>query len=147
RLLATLHEPLELDGLQINLAASGGIAVAPCTGGMGELLRRADVAMYQAKRSGQRVVTYTGEGNPAESGPLSHEGDLRRIVAAYEFEIDFQPIVDLGTGEVIAAEAQARWQHPDRGRIDPLHFLETVDRTDLLPAFTEAVLDRALCAA
>lgn len=146
-LLAVLHEPLDLDGMRISIEASGGIAVAPSSGGMAELLRRADVAMYQAKRTGQRTATYAPTRDTADLGRLTLGGDLPRAVADHEFTVNFQPIVDLGTGEVLSAEALARWHHPTHGTIDPLRFLEAVERSGLLPAFAEAVLDQALIAA
>jgi diguanylate cyclase (GGDEF)-like protein len=146
-LIRAVHEPLDIDGMRISVEASGGIAGAPSTGGMPELLRRADVAMYQAKRSGQRVATYTRARDTADIGRLALGGDLSRAMAEHEFTVNFQPIVDLGTGEVIAAEALARWHHPEQGTIDPLRFLETVERSGLLPVFAEAVLDQSLVAA
>lgn len=145
-LLSALHEPIELDGMRISVEASGGIAVAPSSGGMTELLRRADVAMYQAKRAGRRIATYAPTRDTADLSRLALGGDLPRAVADREFTVNFQPIVDLGSGEVVAAEALARWRHPARGTIDPLRFLETVERSGLLPAFAEAVLDQSLIA-
>ncbi|RKR89315.1 diguanylate cyclase/phosphodiesterase [Micromonospora pisi] len=147
RLLAALHEPIELDGMRISVEASGGIAVAPGTGGMPELLRRADVAMYQAKRAGLRLTSYAANRDTADVGRLTLSGDLSRAVAEREFTVDFQPIVDLCTGAVVAAEALARWQHPTHGTIDPLRFLDAVERSGLLPAFTGAVLDQSIVAA
>ncbi|MFY1697098.1 MULTISPECIES: putative bifunctional diguanylate cyclase/phosphodiesterase [unclassified Solwaraspora] len=146
-LLAAICAPMDLDGMRINVEASGGIAVAPGNGGMPELLRRADVAMYQAKRSGGRIASYARGRDTADVGRLALGGDLPRAVAEHEFSVAFQPIVDLGTGEVIAAEALARWQHPDQGRLDPPRFLDTVERSGLLPAFADAVLDQSLIAA
>ncbi|MFG2051567.1 putative bifunctional diguanylate cyclase/phosphodiesterase [Micromonospora sp. NPDC048935] len=146
-LLAALHAPFELDGMRISVEASGGISVAPSNGGMTELLRRADVAMYQAKRAGQRISTYATTRDTADLGRLTLGGDLPRAVADHEFIVNFQPIVDLGTGEVTSAEALARWRHPTHGMIDPLRFLEAVERSGLLPAFAEAILDQALVAA
>ncbi|MFC3503455.1 putative bifunctional diguanylate cyclase/phosphodiesterase [Micromonospora krabiensis] len=146
-LLGALHEPFDLDGMRISVEASGGIAAAPASGGMAELLRRADVAMYQAKRAGQRISTYAPTRDTADLGRLTLGGELPRAVADHEFTVNFQPIVDLGTGEVTAAEALARWHHPTHGMIDPLRFLEAVERSGLLPAFAEAILDQALVAA
>ncbi|WP_229399111.1 putative bifunctional diguanylate cyclase/phosphodiesterase [Micromonospora okii] len=146
-LLGALHEPFDLDGMRISVEASGGIAVAPPSGGMAELLRRADVAMYQAKRAGQRTSTYAPTRDTADLGRLALGGELPRAVADHEFTVNFQPIVDLGTGEVTGAEALARWHHPVHGVIDPLRFLEAVERSGLLPAFAEAILDQALIAA
>ncbi|MGS2617223.1 putative bifunctional diguanylate cyclase/phosphodiesterase [Micromonospora sp. LZ34] len=146
-LLGALHEPFDLDGMRISVEASGGIAAAPASGGMAELLRRADVAMYQAKRAGRRISTYAPTRDTADLGRLALGGELPRAVADQEFTVNFQPIVDLGTGEVTGAEALARWHHPVHGVIDPLRFLEAVERSGLLPAFAEAILDQALIAA
>jgi len=145
-LLAALYDPIELEGMRISVEASGGIAVAAGTGGMTELLRRADVAMYQAKRAGQRIATYARTRDTADVGRLALGGDLPRAVAEHQFTVNFQPIVDLATGEVIAAEALARWHHPNRGNLDPRRFLDAVERSGLLPAFADAVLDLALVA-
>ncbi|ASW58104.1 bifunctional diguanylate cyclase/phosphodiesterase [Plantactinospora sp. KBS50] len=146
-LFTSLHKPFDLDGMRISVEASGGIASAPNAGGMAELLRRADVAMYQAKRSGRRITTYVPAQDTADLGRLVLGGDLPRAVADDEFTVTFQPIVELNTGEVMAAEALARWQHPVHGMMDPLRFIDAVERSGLLPAFTEAVLDQSLIAA
>ncbi|TDB78589.1 bifunctional diguanylate cyclase/phosphodiesterase [Micromonospora sp. KC723] len=146
-LIGVLHEPFDVDGMRISVEASGGIAAAPASGGMPELLRRADVAMYQAKRAGQRIATYVPTRDTADLGRLALGGELPRAVADQEFTVDFQPIVELGTGAVTGAEALARWHHPVHGMIDPLRFIEAVERSGLLPAFAEAILDQALLAA
>jgi diguanylate cyclase (GGDEF)-like protein len=145
--LAALATPIDLDGMRISVEASGGVATAPGSGGMGELLRRADVAMYQAKRDGQRVVVYAHARDTADVGSLTLGGDLARAVAEHQFTVNFQPIVDLSTGEAIAAEALTRWHHPDRGDLAPDRFLDAVERSGQLAAFADAVLDQALAAA
>jgi diguanylate cyclase (GGDEF)-like protein len=142
--LAPVHEPIELEGMRISVEASAGIGTASSSSGVGELLRRADVAMYQAKRSGQRIAVYSRSRDTADISRLALGGDLPRAVAEHEFTVNFQPIVNLATGEVVAAEALARWHHPDRGNLDPRRFLHAVERSGLLGAFAEAVLDQAL---
>ena len=146
-MLATLTGPIELDGMRISVEASIGIATAPSRGGMVELMRRADIAMYQAKRSGARTSVYVRARDTADVGRLTLGGDLPRAVAEQEITVNFQPIVDLATGDVIAAEALARWHHPDKGDLSPRQFLEAVERSGILPAFADAILDQALVAA
>ena len=146
QVLSALEATLEVEGMQITVEAAGGIALAPGSGGVNELMRRADVAMYQAKRSGQQTATYAHSQDTADVGRLMLGGELQRAVAEQEFVVDFQPIVDLGTGEIISAEALARWQHPEHGYLTPMQFLETVERSGQLPAFADAVLDQALAA-
>ena len=145
-MLATLEPAIEVEGMGITVEAACGIALAPGSGGIDELMRRADVAMYQAKRAGQPIATYTHAQDTADLSRLMLGGELHRAVTQHEFVVDFQPIVDLGSGEVISAEALARWQHPDHGHLTPIQFLETVERSGLLPAFADAVLDQALAA-
>ena len=114
---------------------------------MVELLRRADVAMYRAKRTGQPLVRYTAAHDPADRDRLALAGQLPRAISQRGLTLDFQPIVDLGSGQVIAAEALARWRHPTRGQLDPRYFLDLLERSAQLTAFTQAVLDEALAAA
>ncbi|MBL7261436.1 EAL domain-containing protein [Paractinoplanes lichenicola] len=143
-MLATLERSIAVEGMQITVEAAGGIALAAGSGGVNELMRRADVAMYQAKRAGQQTATYVHAQDTADIGRLALGGELHRAVAEHEFVVDFQPIVDLGSGEVVAAEALARWHHPEHGYLTPMEFLQTVERSGRLQAFADAVLDQAL---
>jgi diguanylate cyclase (GGDEF)-like protein len=143
-MLTALDPGIEIDGMQLTVEAAGGIALAPGSGGVEELMRRADVAMYQAKRSGQRTANYMHARDTADVGRLMLGTDLRRAVDKQEFVVDYQPIVDLGSGEVVSAEALARWHHPQHGNLTPLQFLETVERSGQLAAFADAVLDQSL---
>jgi diguanylate cyclase len=146
-ILASLDRPMEVDGMRLAIEASAGVAIAPPQGGVEELLRRADVAMYQAKRGGNGVSLYSLSRDTADVGRLSLSADLPRAVAQHEFTVNFQPIVDLASGEVISTEALARWHHPDRGDLNPIRFLDKVERSGLLAAFSETVLEQALHAA
>ncbi|GHJ46712.1 hypothetical protein Cs7R123_40540 [Catellatospora sp. TT07R-123] len=146
-LLKVLQEPVEIDGMPMVVSASAGVATAPSTGGFVELLRRADIAMYQAKRTGRMVAVYAPDRDTADRTRLVVGGMLPRAVAQREFTLEFQPIVDMASGATIGAEALARWQHPDRGRVEPRSFLEPIERSGLLTAFTDAVLDQALAGA
>jgi diguanylate cyclase (GGDEF)-like protein len=157
-LLATLDAPVDLDGMRVRLDASAGIAVREETVPDGtvregteridvvELLRRADVATYHAKRGGRKIARYEASRDTADLPRLMLGGDLPRAVAEREFTVHFQPIVDLATGMMISAEALTRWHHPDRGDLDPRRFLAVVERSGLRPAFAEEVLDQALAA-
>ncbi len=143
-MLATLAGSVTVEGMRITVEAAGGIALAPGSGGVNELMRRADIAMYQAKRAGVQTATYAHAQDTADVSRLVLGGELQRAVAEHEFVVDFQPIVDLGSGEVIAAEALTRWHHPEHGYLTPMEFLQTVERSGRLPAFADAVLDQAL---
>ncbi|MEV0569733.1 EAL domain-containing protein [Dactylosporangium sp. NPDC050588] len=144
-ILDALAPPIHLDDMRISVEASCGVTTAS-GGTIGELLRRADVALYQAKQDGQRVVVYAHARDTADIGTLTLGGDLARAVAEGQFVVNFQPIVDLATGRVIAAEALTRWHHPDRGDLAPDRFLPAIERSGQLSAFADAVLDQALIA-
>jgi diguanylate cyclase (GGDEF)-like protein len=143
-LVAALGSPLDLDGLTLVLEASAGVAVFPDHAADAEgLLRRADVAMYEAKRdcSGVEVYEATRDGNtPDRLGLL---GDLRRALDSGEVELHYQPKVRFD-GKVTGLEALVRWVHPERGRVSPEEFIAIAETSGLMPQLTEYVLDTAL---
>lgn len=143
-LVAELGSPIGLDGLTLVLEASAGVAVFPDHAVDAEgLLRRADVAMYQAKRdrSGVEVYEATRDGNtPDRLGLL---GDLRRALEAGDVELHYQPKVRFD-GQVAGLEALVRWVHPERGRVNPEEFITMAETSGLMPQLTEYVLDTAL---
>ncbi|MBU2663541.1 EAL domain-containing protein [Actinoplanes bogorensis] len=145
-MLSTLERSVAVEGMQITVEAAGGIALAAGSGGVNELMRRADIAMYQAKRAGQQTATYAHSQDTADVSRLALGSELHRAVAEREFVVDFQPIVDLGSGEVVSAEALARWHHPEHGSLTPMEFLQTIERSGRLQDFADAVLDQALAA-
>jgi len=139
---------MEVDGVRVSVEASGGVALAASHASgkrtVEELLRRADVAMYQAKRQGQAVNLFEASRDTADAMSLSLGGEISRAIAEKEFIVNFQPIVDLGTGDTVGAEALTRWAHPRHGVLAPGLFLDSIERSGQLGAFTEAVLDQAL---
>jgi diguanylate cyclase (GGDEF)-like protein len=143
-LVAALGSPISLDGVSLVLEASAGVAVFPDHALDAEgLLRRADVAMYQAKRdnSGVEVYEATRDGNtPDRLGLL---GDLRRALDAGDVELHYQPKVRFD-GRVAGLEALVRWEHPERGRVSPEEFITMAETSGLMPQLTEYVLDTAL---
>jgi diguanylate cyclase (GGDEF)-like protein len=143
-LVSALGSPLDLDGLTLVLEASAGVAVFPEHAREAEgLLRRADVAMYEAKRdrTGVEVYEATRDGNtPDRLGLLA---DLRRALDAGEVELHYQPKVRFD-GVVSGLEALVRWVHPERGRVPPDEFIAIAETSGLMPRLTEYVLETAL---
>ncbi|MDX3851873.1 bifunctional diguanylate cyclase/phosphodiesterase [Streptomyces sp. AK02-01A] len=143
-LVAELSSPLDLDGLTLVLEASAGVAVYPEHAQDAEgLLRRADVAMYQAKRDRTGVEVYESKRDSNTPDRLGLLGDLRRALDAGEVELHYQPKVRFD-GQVAGLEALVRWVHPERGRVPPDEFIAIAESSGLMPHLTEYVLETAL---
>ncbi|MEU2311974.1 MULTISPECIES: putative bifunctional diguanylate cyclase/phosphodiesterase [Streptomyces] len=144
RLVSELGSPLDLDGLTLVLEASAGVAVYPDHAQDAEgLLRRADVAMYQAKRDRTGVEVYESKRDSNTPDRLGLLGDLRRALDAGEVELHYQPKVRFD-GHVAGLEALVRWVHPERGRVPPDEFIAIAESSGLMPHLTEYVLETAL---
>ena len=141
-----LAAPTEVAGVQLCVEASVGVVVAPAGSvDMSELLRRADIAMYQAKRGGARVAWYDSAKDAASTDQLALLAELREALAAEDqLVLALQPAVDLATGAPTGVEALIRWRHPRRGVLSPAEFVRAVENSELLGPFTRHVIDLAL---
>ncbi|RPE40509.1 diguanylate cyclase/phosphodiesterase [Streptomyces sp. Ag109_O5-1] len=143
-LVTVLSSPLDLDGLTLVLEASAGVAVFPDHALDAEgLLRRADVAMYQAKRDRTGVEVYESKRDSNTPDRLGLLGDLRRALDAHEVQLHYQPKVRFD-GQVAGLEALVRWVHPERGKVPPDEFIAIAESSGLMPHLTEYVLETAL---
>lgn len=148
-LTAALASPTEVAGVTLSAEVSVGVVVA--TAGefdLTELLRRADIALYQAKESGARVTGYDPHRDRTSTDRLALVAELRAALAADDqLHLVMQPAIDLDTGAPSGVEALIRWHHPRRGLLLPKHFVRAVEASDLLGRFTRHVLDQALALA
>jgi diguanylate cyclase (GGDEF)-like protein/PAS domain S-box-containing protein len=134
RLLNALEPPFTIDGRQLSVSASVGIALAG-TGAetMEELMRNADLAMYEAKRrGGAQWRVFEDSMHAVALGRLELGAQLQRAVDDEQFALHFQPIVRLDDATVIGAEALIRWRHPERGLLAPSQFLSLAEQTGLI---------------
>jgi predicted signal transduction protein with EAL and GGDEF domain len=145
RILQHLEQPIRVDGHEVFVSASIGIATYPDDGLSSEILiRNADTAMYHAKQDGKGAFQYYSAAmNAASVERLTLETGLRRALDDGSLELHYQPQVDVATGRIIGAEALVRWHHPVRGYISPTSFIPIAEDTGLIVPLGEWVLDRA----
>ena len=137
--------PLILDEVPLQIDASIGIAIAPVHGDDAEqLLRRADIAMYRAKREKLPFSVYDGTDEDLNPRRLAMVPALRAAITDGEIELNFQPKVLLSTGEIQGVEALARWNSRKFGRVPPAEFIELAEDTGLIRELTAHILDQSL---
>jgi len=136
-ILRALEQPFLSDDHALEITASIGIAAFPDHATDAEtLLRRADVAMYGAKRTGGTYAVYRQEDDPYDASRLLLRADLRRAIDHQEITLYYQPQVALATGELTGLEALARWRHAERGWIPPTAFIPVAEHMGLIKPLT-----------
>ncbi|OLB66036.1 MAG: hypothetical protein AUI10_04195 [Actinobacteria bacterium 13_2_20CM_2_72_6] len=145
RVAELLAEPVVLDGLPLDAGGAIGVAAYPAHGGeAATLLRRAEIAMYDAKARGDTVAVYAPEADHHSPDRLVLLADLRRALetpGGAEIAFHYQPQVDLDSGAVIGVEALLRWHHPVRGPVDPAELIRVVEYSTVMRLLTRRVID------
>jgi predicted signal transduction protein with EAL and GGDEF domain len=145
KVLKSIAQPFLLDGQELHVTASVGIAIYPEDGKDAEsLMSNADGAMYRAKDLGRNnYQLWTSGMNSRALERMALEGRLRRALERDEFVLHYQPILDLATGAIVGLEALVRWQHPERGLVGPDTFIPVAEDCRLISPIGEWVLGEA----
>jgi len=144
-LAQTLSDPCVLEGMSVRVGASIGVALSrPDAKTSGELLRCADVAMYDAKRTHAGVSAYRPEADPHSRERLALIDALRDAISSRSLIMHYQPTLDMHTGTIRGLEALVRWPHPSLGLLYPDTFISLAEQNGLMPQLTSAVLDMAV---
>ncbi|HEV8624960.1 MAG TPA: EAL domain-containing protein [Acidimicrobiia bacterium] len=144
RVKEAFRDPIVIDGRELAVAASIGIALSEAGAETADdLLRNADLAMYRAKAAGGGARQYIPEMHAGMIERLELESDLRQALAREQLYLVYQPIVDLQTGRLSGAEALLRWQHPTRGVVSPADFIPVAESSGMIVPIGEWVLRQA----
>jgi predicted signal transduction protein with EAL and GGDEF domain len=145
RLIDVVSAPYNVDGHQVVVGLSVGIAIAPIDGSDADvLIKNADMALYRAKEEGRGTFRFFESGMDARAQARRIiELDLRAAVRNGEFELNYQPIIQVESGEVTTFEALVRWRHPQRGVISPGDFIPLAESTGLIVPLGEWILRKA----
>ena len=149
RIMEAIGQPYDIDGHQVTIGTSVGIAVGPADGAHADqLIRNADLALSRAKSDGRGTLRFFEPGMDVRMQARRElEHDLRKALAAGEFELHYQPVLNLARNEITGAEALVRWRHPERGLVPPGAFIPLAEEIGLILPLGEWAIRQACATA
>jgi diguanylate cyclase (GGDEF)-like protein/PAS domain S-box-containing protein len=145
RILEALSAPFALSRAEVVVTASVGVVHAEKDRSTQDLLRDADVAMYMAKSAGKnRLVVFQRSMQQRVATRMQLESELRNAVVEKQFELHYQPLINLDTLSIVGVEALLRWRHPTRGLLGPAEFVDVAEETGLIVPIGRWVVDAAI---
>lgn len=144
-MLDAIAAPIELEGMELHGSGSIGVAICPDDGqDFDSLLKKADIAMYRAKDAGRNAFRFfDAQMNAHVAEHLQLVAWIRRALKQQQFEVYYQPQIDLDSGRVVGAEALLRWRHPEQGMISPARFIPVAEHSGQIVELGEWVLHQA----
>src|SRR5206468_850792 len=145
RIIEAIKEPYMIDQMEIRIGVSIGSAFGPIDGAtVDDLILKADLALYQAKDAGRGCARYfSSELQSEQDDRVRLEADLRQAIAAGQFHLVYQPLINAKTQKLVGFEALIRWNHPSRGLVPPNVFIPVAEESGLMPAIGDWVIDEA----
>ena len=144
KVIDALAKPFRIDDTEFHSSASVGVSIAPRDGNSADrLIQHADTAMYHAKGTGRAHYSlFTPDMAERTMRQLALENELHAAIQEEQFRVFVQPIVDCTTGQLHSQECLIRWQHPDKGLLSPIAFLDTLEDIGLMRDLTDWILDQ-----
>jgi predicted signal transduction protein with EAL and GGDEF domain len=144
-----LSQEYEIDGHQVVVGTSVGIAIGPTDGGdPDQLIRNADLALYRAKSAGRGAFAFFESGMDVHmQARRALENDMRAALPAGQFELHYQPVLNLARNEIVGVEALIRWRHPERGLVSPAEFVPLAEEIGFIVPLGEWVIRQACATA
>lgn len=146
KVFRALDEPFRLDGQTVRISSRAGLALWPADGADADtLFKHAEAALKNARSAGERYLFYAPRMNAALAARLALENELQAALELKQFELHYQPRVNLESGAIVSAEALIRWNHPEQGLVGPVSFIPLAEETGLIRPIGAWVID-AVCA-